>query len=198
MPTPWYYTDFFGTKWVSWVTAQYVGAVTHDTVKGTRVPGTQKCKGFAVKREQPQLTQNDERRRAGRARAIAALQTCKLHRWVPLGKNSQVVAFGRHRHGGCVALLPAVCLLRSGNVCAASSGLACGRLQGVGLSFLGLPGTPFDEPARYVPPGPVCARLRAAALPRAPAPEFCAFDVGRVSEPMLPPERVPPGPAHRI
>ena len=106
------------------------------------------------------------RRRAearGRARAIAALQTCKLHRWVPLGKGWLAVAFGRHRRGGCVALLPAVCVLRSGKARAASSGLACGRLQGVPPRFLGLLGTPFDGPARHVPPAPVGTRLRAAA-----------------------------------
>ena len=95
------------------------------------------------------------RRRAearGRARAIAALQTCKLHRWVPLGKGWSAVAFGRHRRGGCVALLPAVCVLRSGKARAASSGLACGRLQGVGPHFLGLLGTPSEDgPARHVP-----------------------------------------------
>jgi len=92
-----------------------------------------------------------------------------------------------------VALLP----VRSGKARTASSGLACGRLQGVGPRFLGLLDAPPDEPARHVPPAPVGARLRVAALPRAPAPEFCALDVGRVSEPLMPPVRVQPGPAHR-
>ena len=117
------------------------------------------------------------RRRAaarGQARAIAALQTCKLHRWVPLGKGWSSVAFGRHRRGGCVALLPAVCLLRSGKARAASSGLACGRLQGVGPRFLGLLGTPPDGPARHVPPGPVGARLRAAARRKRRSAQTCS------------------------
>ena len=140
------------------------------------------------------------RRRAaarGQARAIAALQTCKLHRWVPLGKGWSAVAFGRHRRSGCVALLPAVCLLRSGKARTASSGLACGRLQGVGPRLLGPLDAPPDGSARHLPLGPVGARLRVAALRRAPAPEFCALDVGRVSEPLMPPVRVQPGPAHR-